>query len=199
MTCVDEHEFGMGYLETMRVVRNFGSHWGIVPSDVEGVNDDEEPADQPAPEPRPRRGNPDLQTLQSVASSRPGSPICGGHLVTRLARSYHLVVPDITRSMTCVDEHEFGMGYLETMRVVRNFGSHWGIVPSDAEGVDDDEELADQPASEPRPRHGNVRGRGDRGQPIHPPASMVGTPFGSDMAGYFDHLSLSVNWIGGTV
>ena len=116
-----------------------------------------------------------------------------GHFVTRTARSYHLVVPDITRSMTCVDEHDFGMGYLETMRVVRNFGSHWGIVPSDVEGDDEDDQPADQPAPELRPRRRNVRGRGDRGQPIHPPASMVGAPFGRDMAGYFDQLSLSVN------
>ena len=83
--------------------------------------------------------------------------------------------------------------------MVRNFGSHWGIVPSDVEGDDEDDQPADQPAPEPRPRRRNVRGRGDRGQPIHPPASMVGTPFGSDMAGYFDQLSLSVNWIGGTM
>ncbi|CAI9287552.1 unnamed protein product [Lactuca saligna] len=62
--------------------------------------------------------------------------------------------------MTCVDEHDFGMGYLETMRVVRNFGSHWGIVPSDAEGEDEDDQPADQPAPEPRPRRRNVRGRG---------------------------------------
>ena len=76
----------------------------------------------------------------SAASSLPGSPICGGQFITRLARLYHLVVPDITRSMTCVDEHEFGMGDLETMRVVRNFGSHWGIVPSDDEGNEGDEQ-----------------------------------------------------------
>ncbi|CAI9276637.1 unnamed protein product [Lactuca saligna] len=101
--------------------------------------------------------------------------------------------------MTCVDEHDFSMGYLETMRVVRNFGSHWGIVPSDAEGEDEDDQPADQPAPEPRPRRRNVRGRGDRGQPTHPTASMVGAPFGCDMAGYFDQLSLSVNWIGGTM
>ena len=86
----------------------------------------------------------------------------GGHFVTRLARSYHLVVPDITRSMTCVDDHEFGMGYLETMRMVRNFGSHWGIVPSDVEGDDEDDQPADQPAraeteAQERERKGRLR------------------------------------------
>ncbi|CAI9295908.1 unnamed protein product [Lactuca saligna] len=117
----------------------------------------------------------------------------------RLARSYHLVVPDIIRSITCVDEHEFGMGYLETMRVVRNFGSHWGIVPSDGEGDDGDDQPADQPKPQLKPMRRNVRGRGERRQPMHPPASMVGAPFRSDMAGYFDQLSLSVNWISGTM
>ncbi|CAI9293688.1 unnamed protein product [Lactuca saligna] len=101
--------------------------------------------------------------------------------------------------MTCVDEHEFGMGYLETMRVVRNFGSHWGIVPSDGEGDDGDEQPADQPEPQPRPRRRNVRRRGGCRQPMHPPTSMVGSPFGGDMAGYFDQLSFSVNWIGGTM
>lgn len=31
------------------------------------------------------------------------------------------------------------------------------------------------------------------------PAPIVGAEFGGDMTGYFDQLSLSVNWIGGTV
>ena len=87
------------------------------------------------------------------------------------------------------------MGYLETMRVVKNYGTHWGILRAD----DEEEDPADQPEPQPRPRRRNVRGRGERGQPMYPPASMIGTPFGGDMAGYFDQLSLSVNWIGGTM
>ena len=34
---------------------------------------------------------------------------------------------------------------------------------------------------------------------MHPPAPMIGAPFGGDMVGYFDQLSLSVIWIGGTM
>ncbi|CAI9260668.1 unnamed protein product [Lactuca saligna] len=90
--------------------------------------------------------------------------------------------------MTCVDEHDFGMGYLETMRVVRNFGSHWGIVPSDDEGNEGDEQpdtqLEQQP--KPRPRLRNVIGRGERGKPMHPPAPMVGSHIRDDMDwGYY--------------
>ncbi|CAI9276474.1 unnamed protein product [Lactuca saligna] len=136
----------------------------------------------------------------SAASSCTGIPICGGQFITCLARSYHLLVPDITRSVTCVDEHDLGMGYLETMRVVRNFGSHWGIVPFDDEGNEGNEQPDTQPEQQPQPcpRRRNVIGTGERGQPMHPPAPMVGSQIGDDMAGYFDQLSFSVNWIGGT-
>ena len=34
---------------------------------------------------------------------------------------------------------------------------------------------------------------------MHPPAPMVGSHFADDIVGYFDQLSLSVKWIGGTM
>ncbi|CAI9264637.1 unnamed protein product [Lactuca saligna] len=95
-----------------------------------------------------------------------------------------------------MEGNEFTMGYLETMRVVGNFGSHWGILLSDDEGG---EQQGDQPEPQQRTRWRNVRGGGERGQPMHPPAPMVGSHIGDDMVGYFDQLSLSVNWIGGTI
>ncbi|CAI9259201.1 unnamed protein product [Lactuca saligna] len=97
--------------------------------------------------------------------------------------------------MTCVDEHDFGMGYLETMPVIRNCGAHWGIVPSDDEGNEGDEQPDTQPKQQPQPRlrRRNVRGRGERGQPMHPPAPIVGSYIRDNMAGYFDQLSLRVN------
>ena len=50
--------------------------------------------------------------VDSAASPRPGSPICGGHFITHLSRSYGLIVPDLTRSSTCKAESDFTMGYL---------------------------------------------------------------------------------------
>ena len=82
------------------------------------------------------------------------------------------------------------------MKAVKNYGTHWGILEDNDDG---DEQPTDQPEPQPRLRRRNVRGKGERGQPMHPPTSMVGAPFGGDMAGYFDQLSLSVNWIGGTM
>ena len=81
------------------------------------------------------------------------SPICGRHFITRLARSYGLIVPGITRSLTCMEENKFTMGYLETMRVVRNYGTHWGILNDNDDG---DEQPTDQPEPQQRPRRRNV-------------------------------------------
>ncbi|XP_023748846.1 uncharacterized protein LOC111897112 [Lactuca sativa] len=81
----------------------------------------------------------------------------------------------------------------------KNYGTHWGILRDDDDEEEEEEEPADQPEPQPQPRRRNMRGRGERRQPMHPPASTVGPPFGSNMAGYFDQLSLSVNWIGGTM
>ena len=40
---MEGNEFTMGYLEMMKVVRNYGTHWGIVNDN----DDDEQPSDQP--------------------------------------------------------------------------------------------------------------------------------------------------------
>ena len=99
----------------------------------------------------------------SAISSRLGSPICGSHFITRLARSYVLIVPEITRSLTCMEDNEFSMGYLETMRVVRNFGSHWGLVHTDDEGDHGEHPGAQsEQQPQPRPRRRNVQGRRER-------------------------------------
>ena len=82
------------------------------------------------------------------------------------------------------------------MRVVQNFGSHWGILASDDEGDEKQDEQPEQ-QPQPRPRRRNVRGRGERGQPVHQQAPIGGPNFRGDMTGYFDQLSFSVNWIGG--
>lgn len=84
-----------------------------------------------------------------------------------------------------MDGNEFTMGYLKTMRVVRNCGTHWEIVDSN---VDDGEQPVDQYGSQPRPRR-NVRSRGARGQSVCQPAPIVGADFGGDMTGYFDQLA----------
>ncbi|CAI9263700.1 unnamed protein product [Lactuca saligna] len=121
----------------MRVVRNFGSHWGILASNDEGG---EQSGDQPEPQQRPQRRNVRGQGERG--------------------QSYGLIVPGITRSLTCMERNELTMGYLKTMRVVRNFGSHWGILASDDEGG---EQSGDQPEPQQRPQRRNVRGQGERG------------------------------------
>lgn len=86
--------------------------------------------------------------------SRAGSPVNGGNFVTRLASSYGILVPRLTRTLTHKLGDDLTMGYLESMRVVTNEGSYWSILR------DDDVEYQDQP----RPRRRNVRGRGEREQ-----------------------------------
>lgn len=100
-----------------------------------------------------------------------------------------------------MEGNEFTLGYLETMRVVRNYGTNWGIVYSDAEEDDDQStEKRDQPAPQPRPRgRSNVIGIGDKGQSVQQNAPLGGAHFRGNMLGYFEQLSLSVNWIGGTM
>ena len=86
-----------------------------------------------------------------AVSSRLGIPICGGYFITRLARSYGVIISDITRSLNCMEGNKFTLGYLEKMRVVRNYRSHWGIVDTD---YDDDggEQPSNQPEQQPQPR-----------------------------------------------
>lgn len=77
-------------------------------------------------------------------------------------------------------------------------GTHWSIPNSDVEYVKKQQE---DPEQQPRPRgRRNVRGRRERGHPVRHNAPMGGANFGEEaMGGYFDQLSLSMNWIGGTV
>lgn len=72
---------------------------------------------------------------EHAVSSHPGSPICGGHFVSSLAHLYGVIVPGITMTLTCKEGNEFSLGYLETMRVMVNMGSHWSIPQSDDEGI----------------------------------------------------------------
>ena len=72
--------------------------------------------------------------------SRAGSPTNGCHFVTRLTRSYGLLVPCLTRTLILKPGDDLPMGYLDSMRVVTNEGSHWSIP------VDDDVVHQDQPA-----------------------------------------------------
>ncbi|CAI9299074.1 unnamed protein product [Lactuca saligna] len=98
-----------------------------------------------------------------------------------------------------MEGNEFTLGYLETTKVVRNYGSHWGIMNFNDDG---DEQPNDQPKQQPQPMprgRKNVRRRGEREQPVHQNAPMGGLNFRGDMTSYFDQLSLSVNWIGGMV
>ena len=58
-----------------------------------------------------------------AAISRAGSPINGCHFVTRLARSYGLLVRRLTRTLSHKLGDDLTMEYLESMRVVTNEGS----------------------------------------------------------------------------
>lgn len=56
--------------------------------------------------------------------------------MTRLARSYGVIIPGITMTHTCKEGNEFYLGYLKTMRVVVNMGIHWSIPNDDEEDVE---------------------------------------------------------------
>lgn len=68
-----------------------------------------------------------------AVSSRVRIPICGGHFVTHLARSYGVIIHEMTRSLICKEVNEFSLSYFETMRVVINMGTHWSIHVDDEE------------------------------------------------------------------
>ena len=74
-----------------------------------------------------------------VAISRSGGPINGANFITDLARSYGLLIPRLIRTLTCKPRDDLSMGYLESMRVVVNIGSHSSIP------IDDDMEPREQP------------------------------------------------------
>ncbi|CAI9270629.1 unnamed protein product [Lactuca saligna] len=98
-------------------------------------------------------------------------------------------------TVTCKAGNDLSTGYLEPMHVFVNMGSHWSM------HVDNYGEKIGQPEQQPHLRgRRNVHGRGDRGQPMHQNAPMEGAPLGEEtMAGYFDQMSLSKKWIGGTM
>lgn len=84
---------------------------------------------------------------------------------------------------------DLSMGYSESMHVMVNMDSHWSIP------VDNNVEPYSQPELQSQPRgRRNVRGCGERGQPVHHNTPMGGANFGKDaMVGYFDQMSLSMN------
>ena len=85
--------------------------------------------------------------------SRAGGPITGGHFVTRVAMSYGLLKPRLTRTLTCNAGDNLSLGYLDSMYVIANMGSHWSIL-----AYNDGEQFG-QPKQQPRQRgRRNVRG-----------------------------------------
>ena len=119
---------------------------------------------------------------KKAANSRPGSPITGGHLVTRLARSYQILTHDFVRNLTRFPDTDLTIQVLGVMRAVVNIGGRFVIPP-----IDDEQEEV-QPGQQPpaRPRRRNVRARGEvereraasqyvQGVPTDPFQSRVGT------------------------
>lgn len=66
-------------------------------------------------------------------SSRPGSPITGGHLVTRLARSYGIMSPNFVRDLMRFKDNDLTVQTLSVIRVVINTGGGFVIPPEDVE------------------------------------------------------------------
>lgn len=100
------------------------------------------------------------QYLASKAvTSRVGSPIAGGHLVTRLEKSYEIFAPRVMHTLTCIKGTDLTMGFLEYMNLVINIGTQWSI------SADEAVVPLEQPEEESRPRGGhNMRGGGKKGQ-----------------------------------
>lgn len=101
----------------------------------------------------------------------------------------------ITRTLTCKEGNEFSLGYLETMRVVVNMDSHWSILHSDDEGV---EQPPEEPKHQTRLRKRNVRARGEMGRAKVPPQHFeAGVPtdlFQSKVGTYLDNLRGEVTY-----
>lgn len=128
-----------------------------------------------------------------AAISRAGSPINGGHFITHLAISYGLIIPCLTKMLTHKPGDDLSMGYLESMCVAVNMGSHW-IIP-----IDDDMELHNHPEHQLLPRgRRNVRAHGERGQSQHPLLQFEGgvltDPFQIQVGTYLDNLHGGVNY-----
>ena len=83
---------------------------------------------------------------------RGDSPICGGHFITRLARSYQLMTREITRSMVFHDMRPMSLQLLESMRVLERGGDGVLRDRADYEG-----------AAEPQPRRVQRRRPAPRG------------------------------------
>lgn len=124
---------------------------------------------------------------KKAAGSRQGSPITGGHLVTRLARSYGILSHEFVRNLTRFPNNELSSQVLEVMWVVVNVGGSYVIPPKDGE----QEEV--QPKQQPptRPHRQNVRARGEveRGRAAQQHEGGMRTdPFQSRFGSYLDNL-----------
>lgn len=87
---------------------------------------------------------------------REDSPICGGHFITRLARSYQLLTREITRSMVFHDMRPMSLRLLESMRVLER--GEDGVLR-----VQPDDVAVEEGAVEPQPRRAQRRRPAPRG------------------------------------
>ena len=95
----------------------------------------------------------------------------------------------------CYTDNKLSIQFLSVMRVVVKTGGGYVIPPEDIE------QRIGQQEDQPRPRgRRNIRGCGERGQLVHQHVPMGATTFGEDtMVGYFNQMTLNMNWIGGTM
>ncbi|KAI3749743.1 hypothetical protein L2E82_20359 [Cichorium intybus] len=100
---------------------------------------------------------------RKATGARASSPLCGGHLITRLAHSYGITTLPAMRSMTPREPRAIGRQYLETMRVIRPAGPPGVFELAEPEQDEQAPEAAQAPPPPPRRRQ-----RQRQRSPVHP-------------------------------
>ena len=116
-----------------------------------------------------------------------GARLLGGHLVTRMARSYHILTHDFLRNLTRFPDTDLTIQVLGVMRAVVNIRGRFVIPPIDDE--QEEEQLGQQPPARPRCRNVRARGEVEREHAASQYVQGVLTdPFQSRVGTYLDNL-----------
>ncbi|KAI3766954.1 hypothetical protein L2E82_17035 [Cichorium intybus] len=89
---------------------------------------------------------------RKATGARGSSPLCGGHLITRLAHSYGVTTLPAMRSMTPREPRAIGRQYLESMHVIRPAGPPGVFVLAEPDQDEQAPDAAQAPPPPPRRR-----------------------------------------------
>lgn len=89
---------------------------------------------------------------RKATGARANSPLCGGHLITRLAHSYGVTTLRGIRSMTPREPRAIGRQYLESMHVIRPAGPPGVFVLAEPDQDEQAPDAAQAPPPPPRRR-----------------------------------------------